>query len=67
MTGVTSEDGRVLILMPHVERVFRTAQLSWHPAEWGHYSPGMRVFDNARLLVDARRRTGSTAKETARG
>lgn len=67
VTGVTSEDGRVLILMPHVERVFRTAQLSWHPAEWGHYSPWMRVFDNARLWVDARRRTGSTARESARG
>jgi phosphoribosylformylglycinamidine synthase len=56
VTGVTSDDGRVLILMPHAERVFRTAQMSWHPREWGHYSPWMRVFDNARLWVDQRRR-----------
>ena len=56
VTGVTSDDGRVLILMPHAERVFRTAQLSWHPREWGHYSPWMRLFDNARLWVDRQRR-----------
>jgi phosphoribosylformylglycinamidine synthase len=56
VTGVTSDDGRVLILMPHSERVFRTAQMSWHPREWGHYSPWMRIFDNARLWVDQRRR-----------
>jgi phosphoribosylformylglycinamidine synthase len=55
VTGVSSDDGRVLILMPHPERVFRTAQLSWHPAGWGHYSPWMRLFDNARQFVDARR------------
>jgi phosphoribosylformylglycinamidine synthase len=52
VTGVSSDDGRVLIVMPHPERVFRTAQLSWHPANWGHYSPWMRLFDNARRFVD---------------
>jgi phosphoribosylformylglycinamidine synthase len=56
VTGVSSDDGRVLIAMPHPERVFRTAQLSWHPPEWGHYSPWMRLFDNARQFVDLRRR-----------
>lgn len=55
VTAVTSDDGRVLISMPHPERVFRTAQLSWHPREWGHYSPWMRLFDNARLWVDRQR------------
>jgi phosphoribosylformylglycinamidine synthase len=55
VTGVSSDDGRVLIVMPHPERVFRTAQLSWHPPEWGHYSPWMRLFDNARRFVDRRR------------
>ncbi len=54
-TAISSDDGRVLIVMPHPERVFRTAQLSWHPPEWGHYSPWMRLFDNARLWVDQRR------------
>jgi len=56
ITAVSSDDGRVLITMPHPERVFRTAQLSWHPREWGHYSPWMRLFDNARRWVDERRR-----------
>ena len=56
ITAVSSDDGRVLISMPHPERVFRTAQMSWHPADWGHYSPWMRMFDNARGWVDARRR-----------
>jgi phosphoribosylformylglycinamidine synthase len=56
ITAVSSDDGRVLISMPHPERVFRTAQMSWHPADWGHYSPWMRLFDNARDWVDARQR-----------
>jgi phosphoribosylformylglycinamidine synthase len=55
ITAVSSDDGRVLITMPHPERVFRTAQLSWHPREWGHYSPWMRLFDNARRWVDEQR------------
>jgi len=56
ITGVCSEDGRVLLTMPHPERCFRTHQLSWHPAHWGHYSPWMRLFDNARSWVEGRRR-----------
>jgi phosphoribosylformylglycinamidine synthase len=55
VTALSSDDGRVLITMPHPERAFRTAQLSWHPAGWGHYSPWMRLFDNARIWVDQRR------------
>jgi phosphoribosylformylglycinamidine synthase len=55
ITGISSDDGRVLITMPHPERVFRTAQLSWHPQQWGHYSPWMRIFDNARRWVDEQR------------
>jgi phosphoribosylformylglycinamidine synthase len=55
VTGVTSDDGRVLILMPHPERVFRSAQMSWHPRQCGHYSPWMRLFDNARLWVERQR------------
>ena len=56
VTAVSSDDGRVLVLMPHPERVFRTAQLSWHPKGWGHYSPWMRLFDNARQWVERGRR-----------
>ncbi len=52
ITGLTSKDGRVTILMPHPERVFRTTQLSWHPEEWGEDSPWMRMFRNARAWVN---------------
>ena len=51
ITGLTSEDGRALILMPHPERVFRTCQNSWHPAEWGEEGPWMKLFRNAREWV----------------
>jgi len=48
ITGLTSNDGRATLLMPHPERVFRSAQLSWRPPEWGEDSPWMRMFRNAR-------------------
>jgi phosphoribosylformylglycinamidine synthase len=51
IAGLSNADGRVTIMMPHPERVFRTAQLSWHPAEWGECSPWQRLFDNARTWV----------------
>jgi phosphoribosylformylglycinamidine synthase len=51
-TGFTNEDGRITIMMPHPERVFRTSQLSWHPAEWAENSPWLRLFENARLWLD---------------
>ena len=52
ITGITTEDGRFTITMPHPERVFRTVQMSWHPAEWGEVSPWLRLFRNARRWVD---------------
>ncbi len=48
ITGVTSSDGRVTILMPHPERVVRTVQLSWHPKDWAEASPWLEMFHNAR-------------------
>jgi phosphoribosylformylglycinamidine synthase len=51
LTGFTSGDGRVMILMPHPERVFRTVQMSWKPLGWGEDSPWMRMFRNARMFV----------------
>ena len=51
ISGLCSEDGRATLMMPHPERVFRTAQMSWHPAEWQEYSPWMRLFRNARAFV----------------
>ena len=51
ITGLASRDGRATLMMPHPERVFRTLQMSWHPAEWGEDSPWMRMFRNARAWV----------------
>jgi phosphoribosylformylglycinamidine synthase len=52
IAGLSNEDGRVTILMPHPERVFRTVQHSWHPREWGERAPWQRLFDNARAWTD---------------
>jgi len=51
ITGLTTADGRVTILMPHPERVFRSVQHSWHPPEWGEDGPWLRMFRNARLWL----------------
>jgi len=51
VTGFTAADGRVTILMPHPERVFRSVQMSFSPREWGEDSPWMRMFRNARAWV----------------
>ncbi len=48
ITGLTSDDGRVTIMMPHPERVFRAVQNSWYPQNWQEDSPWMRLFRNAR-------------------
>jgi phosphoribosylformylglycinamidine synthase len=52
-TAFTSEDGRFTIMMPHPERVFRTAQMSWRPREWASdaASPWLRMFRNARVWM----------------
>ena len=52
IAGVTTEDGRFTIMMPHPERVFRTTANSWHPADWGEDSGWMRLFRNARAWLD---------------
>ncbi len=51
ISGLTTTDGRVTIMMPHPERVFRTVQNSWHPDEWGEDAPWMRMFRNARVFI----------------
>ena len=51
ITGLTSDDGRSTILMPHPERTLRSVNLSWHPAEWKEESPWLRMFRNARHWV----------------
>jgi phosphoribosylformylglycinamidine synthase len=51
ITGLTTADGRFTILMPHPERVWRTAQLSWAPRDWGEASPWLAMFENARRAL----------------
>jgi phosphoribosylformylglycinamidine synthase len=51
VTGLTTNDGRFTIMMPHPERVFRSVQYSWSPEEWGEDGPWLRMFRNARVSV----------------
>ncbi|MDO5074186.1 MAG: phosphoribosylformylglycinamidine synthase subunit PurQ, partial [Neisseria animaloris] len=52
IAGVTNADGRVTIMMPHPERVYRTAQMSWHPDDWqnSELSGWYRMFAGARKV-----------------
>ncbi len=51
VTGLCNDDGRVTIMMPHPERVFRRVQHAWAPSEWGEDGPWMRLFRNARVAL----------------
>jgi phosphoribosylformylglycinamidine synthase len=51
IAALTTSDGRVTITMPHPERVYRTAQNSWHPRAAGEDSGWMRLFRNARVWL----------------
>ena len=51
LTGFCNDDGRVNLLMPHPERIFRSVQMSWHAAGMGEESPWLRLFRNARRWV----------------
>jgi phosphoribosylformylglycinamidine synthase len=51
ITGLTSNDGRFTIMMPHPERCFRAVQNSWHPSEWHEDGAWLRMFRNARVWV----------------
>ncbi|MEZ9703096.1 phosphoribosylformylglycinamidine synthase [Vibrio breoganii] len=51
ITGLTAADGRVTIMMPHPERVFRTVANSWAPESWGEDSAWMRMFRNVRKNI----------------
>ena len=49
IAGVTSADGKVLIMMPHPERVFRQVQNTWIRPMERNREPGawLRLFQNA--------------------
>jgi phosphoribosylformylglycinamidine synthase len=51
MTALTTSTGRVTIMMPHPERVFRSVCMSWSPRDWPEDSPWMKLFHNAREWV----------------
>ncbi|WP_305856662.1 phosphoribosylformylglycinamidine synthase [Balneatrix alpica] len=51
ITGVTAAAGRVTIMMPHPERVFRAVQHSWRPDDWQEDASWMRMFRNARVWI----------------
>ncbi|MGA7978910.1 MAG: phosphoribosylformylglycinamidine synthase [Chromatiaceae bacterium] len=51
ITGLTTADGRVTVMMPHPERLFRAVQYSWRPGDWEEDGPWMRLFRNARVWV----------------
>ena len=55
LTAVTTADGRFTAMMPHPERVFRNAQMSWTDlAQTGGLaapSPWLEMFKNARRAL----------------
>jgi len=51
IAGLTTTDGRVTIMMPHPERMFRAVQHSWRPDGWGEDGPWLRLFRNARVWL----------------
>jgi phosphoribosylformylglycinamidine synthase len=51
ITAVTTPDGRVTIMMPHPERVFRGVQNTWTPNAGPEDAAWLRIFRNARAWV----------------
>lgn len=53
IAGLCSGDGRVTIMMPHPERVYRSITNSWTDSSWGEDGPWLRMFKNARLWLES--------------
>ncbi len=51
LAGLTAAGGRVLVMMPHPERVFRSVANAWRDPSWGQDGPWLRLFRNARVAV----------------
>ncbi len=51
ITGLTANNGRVQIMMPHPERAYRTATNAWYTDTKSTYSVWMRMFRNARKFI----------------
>jgi phosphoribosylformylglycinamidine synthase len=58
ITGLTTQDGRHLAMMPHPERCFLPWQAHWLPEQLRRtlaVSPWLRIFQNAREWCDEAR------------
>ncbi|MFA9499031.1 phosphoribosylformylglycinamidine synthase [Mannheimia sp. E30BD] len=51
ITAIGNTDGRVAIMMPHPERVFRAVSNSWCPEGWTEDGAWMRLFRSARVAL----------------
>ncbi|MDG6895592.1 phosphoribosylformylglycinamidine synthase [Volucribacter amazonae] len=51
ITAISNLDGRVAVMMPHPERVFRAVSNSWYPEDWSEDGAWMRLFRNARVAL----------------
>ncbi len=51
VAGLTNLDGRIMVMMPHPERVFKPAQFSWIEKQ-RKQSPWMNLFHNARAWLN---------------
>lgn len=51
LAGLSAADGRVLVMMPHPERVFRAVSNAWRDPAWGDDGPWARLFRNARVAL----------------
>ena len=55
ITGLVNDDGRIMIMMPHPERVFRQVLHSWSPVSNTEDGPWMQMFYNAYDWIQAQR------------
>ncbi|OOH90794.1 phosphoribosylformylglycinamidine synthase [Pasteurellaceae bacterium 15-036681] len=51
ITAISNLGGRVAIMMPHPERVYRAVSNSWYPEDWTEDGAWMRLFRNARVAL----------------
>jgi phosphoribosylformylglycinamidine synthase len=56
VAGLCSDDGRHLIMMPHLERSFFPWQCGYYPSDRRHdeVTPWIKAFVNARLWIEAK-------------
>ncbi|KAJ3373917.1 hypothetical protein GGF31_008802 [Allomyces arbusculus] len=60
ITGLTTRDGRVTIMMPHPERATRWVANSWIDDQWRHdgvEGPWLQMFQSARKWVESNKVT----------